>query len=114
MRSAIRPGMNTNKPSWWKEEHTTSWDRVREAMARDWDQTKHDLHLGGHELNQKLGDTVEQARGTEGMPPIDKANPPKVIGSWDEVEPAVGFGYAARGHYGERYPKWNGDLERAL
>ena len=106
--------MNTNKPSWWAEEHASSWDRAREALGRDWEQTKHDLHLGGHELNQSVDHTVAQARGSEAAPPVGAANPPKVIGRWEDVEPAIGFGYAARGHYGSRYPKWSGELERAL
>jgi len=113
-RSALRPDMNTDKPSWWNEEHTSTWDRARGALSRDWQQTKHDLHLGGHELNQSLDHTVSQATGSEVAPPIDAANPPKVIGRWEDVEPAIGFGYAARAHYGDRFPKWSSELERAL
>jgi len=103
-----------NKPSWWTLQDSSSWDRVREALHRDWDQTKHDLHAGGHELNQKLSDTVEQAAGTKPMPPIDKANPPKVIGQWEDAETAIGYGYAARDHFGDQHPEWNDDLERRL
>ncbi|HEY5240860.1 MAG TPA: hypothetical protein VIJ22_05325 [Polyangiaceae bacterium] len=103
-----------NKPSWWTLQDSSSWDRVREALHRDWDQTKHDLHAGGHELNQKLSDTVEQAAGKKPMPPIDKANPPKVIGQWEDAETAIGYGYAARDHFGEQHPQWNDDLERRL
>jgi hypothetical protein len=106
--------MTVKKPSWWTEEHASSWDRTREALRRDWEQTKHDLHLGGHELNQTLDHTVAQAAGKQVTPAIDAPNPPKVIAHWEEVEPAIGFGYAARAHYGARYPKWNGELERAL
>ena len=105
--------MNTDKPSWWNEEHASTWDRARGALSRDWQQTKHDLHLGGHELNQSLEHTVSQATGSEVAPPIDAANPPKVIGRWEDVEPAIGFGYAARAHYGDRFPKWSSELERA-
>lgn len=103
-----------NKPSWWTLQDSSRWDRVREALHRDWDQTKHDLHAGGHELNQKLTDTVEQAAGKKPMPPIDKANPPKVIGQWEDAETAIGYGYAARDHFGDQHPEWNDDLERRL
>ena len=74
------------QPTWYNNEHATAWDKVKEAFRRDWEQTKHDLHARGHELNQGVGDTVKQAQGKEALPPIDKANPPKVIGNWDEVE----------------------------
>jgi hypothetical protein len=87
-----------SNPSWWTSGDTNGWDRVREALQRDWDQTKHDLHVGGHELNQGLTDTVEQAAGRSPMPPIDKANPPKVVGRWEDAEMPIGYGYAARNH----------------
>src|SRR5581483_8090792 len=50
------------QPAWWNDGHASAWERVKEAMRRDWEQTKHDLHLkGGHELNQGVKDTVKQA-----------------------------------------------------
>ena len=104
----------TNRPSWWTEQDQGAWDRAREAVRRDWDQTLHDLHLGGHELNQSVVDTFKQAGAQEPMPPIDKANPPKVIGNWDDAELAIGYGYAARNHFGDKYPQWDDDLERTL
>ncbi len=100
-----------NQPSWFTSAHASAWDRAKEALRRDWDQTKHDLHLGGHELNQKLEDTVSQTGGTEPIPPIDAPNPPKVIGRWEDAEVAIGFGYACRDHYGQRYPQWTSALE---
>jgi hypothetical protein len=103
-----------SNPSWWTSNDSNGWDRVREALRRDWDQTKHDLHVGGHELNQKLTDTVEQAAGRRPMPPIDKANPPKIIGQWEDAEMPIGYGYAARNHFGDKYPTWNDDLDRRL
>src|SRR5882757_7814095 len=30
-------------PTWWSQENETAWNRVKMAMKRDWDQTKHDL-----------------------------------------------------------------------
>jgi hypothetical protein len=102
------------KPDWYTPADASSWDRVKEALRRDWAQTKHDVHAGGHELNQKLGDTVAQARGQENLPRIDAPNPPKVIGSWEDAEVAIDFGYACRTHYGDKHPKWSHELESKL
>lgn len=103
-----------NKPNWWTNQDASALDRVRETLHRDWDQTKHDLHMGGHQLNQKMADTVGQAAGTRPMPPIDQANPPKVIGRWEDAEIPMGYGYAARTHFGDQYPQWNDELEQKL
>lgn len=89
------------KPNWWKDEtHASGWDRVREALKRDWTQTKKDLHLGGHELNQDVKDTVKQMAGKESIPAVDQANRPKVIGSFDDAEIPMEYGYGARKQYG--------------
>ena len=102
-------------PSWWTETHGSSWDRMKEAFHRDWEQTKHDLHIkGGHELNQGVADTVKQAANKEAIPADDRPNPPKVIGSWDDVEMPVGYGYAARQRYGAEHPRWNESVENTL
>jgi hypothetical protein len=51
-------------------------DRVGEALERDWEQTKSDLPgLDGKDLDQDAGDTIEQARGKERIPPDDVPNP---------------------------------------
>jgi hypothetical protein len=102
-------------PSWWKEEvHGSSWSNIREAMRRDWEQTKKDLHVGGHEMNQNLRDTVKQATGKEALPRSDQPNPPKVIGDWSEVESPMSYGYGARARYGAEHPQWNDTLESKL
>jgi len=103
------------EPSWWTHDHVTAWDRIKEAVRRDWEQTKHDLHIkGGHELNQSAKDTVKQAAGKAEIPMNDRPNPPKVIGSWDDVEMPIGYGYGARRTYGADHPRWNDRLEAAL
>lgn len=102
------------KPGWWTEVHTSSWEQVKEALRRDWEQTKHDLHVGGHELNQTMSDTLGQTVSEAPLPAIDRPNPPTVIGRWEDAEIAIGFGYAARTQYGDRYPSWSGELARAL
>jgi hypothetical protein len=101
-------------PDWYTPADATTWDRVKQALARDWAQTKHDLHVGGHEMNQKLGDTVSQVGGREALPAGDAPNPPKVIDRWEDAEVAIGFGYACRTHYGERYPEWTSALASKL
>ena len=104
------------KPTWWKEDmHGSAWDRVKEAMRRDWEQTKKDLHLkGGHELNQNVGDTVKQMAGKQMPPPVDKANPAKVIGDWNDVELPMGYGYGARKQFGAQHTAWGPELETKL
>ena len=54
-------------PKWWNKQHESSWERVKAAFKRDWDQTKHDV--GGHEpdTHQHIGDTMKQAAGKEGF-----------------------------------------------
>jgi hypothetical protein len=106
-------------PTWYKDEHATSWERVKAAVLRDWEQTKHDLHLkGGHYLHQDATDTVKQAMGKESLPPYDQPNPQKVIGEiteeWDHVELPLEYGVAARQQYGKTYRNWDADLEKEL
>lgn len=99
-------------PSWWDDSHGNAWDRIKEAMKRDWEQTKQDLQLPhGHELNQGVMDTIKQAIGSEPIPPADLPNPPKVIGDWDDAEIPMGYGYSARHEYGSEHPTWNEGIE---
>jgi len=102
-------------PTWWNQTYDSAWDRIKEAVRRDWEQTKHDFHLeGGHELNQGAMDTIKQAAGREGIPPDDRPNPPKVIGDWDDVELPIGYGYSARQRYGAEHPTWDASVESWL
>jgi hypothetical protein len=43
-------------------------DRVKEAVRRDWQQTTHDLHIGGHQLSPHVGNTIKHASGAEDIP----------------------------------------------
>jgi len=95
-------------PSWWNESHNSAWERTKEALHRDWEQTKADFSDRGKELNQDAGDTVKQAAGKEPIPPGGLPN----AGSWNDIEPAVRYGYGARQHYQGR--EWNAELERDL
>jgi hypothetical protein len=94
-------------PSWWTKDNDSSWDRVKAAFERDWDQTKHDLGGKQPNTNQQVKDTVKQASGKESIPP--RGTP-----VYEEIEPAYRFGYGARSQYGKKYSKWNSDLEKEL
>lgn len=103
------------RPSFWTQQvHGSAWDRVKAAMERDWAQTKHDLSLGGHEMNQTFADTIDQAAGLKHLPTMNQANPPRVIREWSEAEIAYSFGHAARQQFGAEYPQWNEALELKL
>lgn len=103
------------QPSWWDDSHGSAWERVKEAMKRDWEQTKKDLDLPhGHELNQGVMDTIKQAMGSEPIPQSDGPNPPKVVGTWDEAEVPMGYGYTARHKFGAEHPIWNEGIELRL
>ncbi|MGZ6142179.1 MAG: hypothetical protein ACXWLM_02520 [Myxococcales bacterium] len=51
-------------------------DKAKEALERDWEQTKHDFSKkSGQELNQDVDDTVKQAFGKEPVPAPGQPNP---------------------------------------
>ena len=51
---------------------------VKEALGRDWEQTKHDFSKKhGKDLDQDIGDTVRQATGKEAIPADGGPNLPK-------------------------------------
>lgn len=102
----------TQQPDWWTSKETHSWDRMKEALRRDWEQTKHDFRSkAGHELHQDLTDTVKQAAGKEAIPPMNQPNPPVTWGD----EAAVRFGYGASLSETYRAHKdWDDELEAKL
>jgi hypothetical protein len=97
----------TQNPGWWNSETESDWDRVKEAMKRDWVQTQHDLGADQPDLNQKIGNTLRQAGGKEAVPPAGEPN-------YDDSELAYRFGYGAHVHFGDDYPDWDEDLEEFL
>jgi len=109
--------MNTqnlwNAPYWQNEKHGSAWDRVKEALRRDWEQTKADVSSGGKELNQQVGDTVKQATGAEPIPAGDRPNPPDRA-DWTDVEPAFRYGFGAHEQYSTAYQAWDDKLETKL
>lgn len=106
-------GTMSKNPSWWNESHSSGWERTKEALRRDWEQTKADLSGGGQELNQDVGDTVNQALGKDPIPPGRMPNPESSnLDDWDSAEPALRYGYGARSYYGDA--AWNDELEVKL
>ena len=58
------------RPQWWTDKHSSTWDRVKEALSRDWEQTRADFSAtNAVDLNQNVGDTVKQAAGSAPIPP---------------------------------------------
>ena len=87
----------SSEPHWHDGESMSTWECVKEAIRRDWEQTRYGLGLsGGHQLNQHVGDTLRQAAKSVPIPARDQANPAKVIGTWSDDEYPVGYGYTAR------------------
>jgi hypothetical protein len=106
MNQTMSKKMSKN-PDWWTDENDSAWDRVKLAMKRDWDQTKHDFGGNKPDTNQKAGNTTRQASGKEVIPP--RGQP-----AYEELEPAHRFGYGARSKYADEYPEWDDELESRL
>ena len=96
-----------NNPTWWTPANDTAWDRTKAAFKRDWDQTKHDLGAKRPDTRQGITDTINQAVGTEAIPPLGEAN-------YEKLEPAYRFGYGAYDYYLPTFELWNTDLEDRL
>ena len=108
------------QPKWWTaEKHGSTWDKVKDAMQRDWEQPKADLGVkGAVDLNQDAGDTVRQAAGKEAIPPEDVPNSVGTLhGSdmaWKDAEEPFRYGYGARSEYGAQHTAWDDKLETRL
>jgi hypothetical protein len=99
--------MSQKNPKWWTQENDSSWERVKAAIKRDWDQTEHDMGGRKPDTNQNVKDTVKQASGKEAIPPRGQA-------VFEKAEPAYRFGYGARSNYGKKYSSWDPNLEKEL
>ena len=90
-----------DNPAWWTDEHSSRWERVKNAFRRDWEQTKYDLGSDqASDLQQSASDTFRQAAGKQ---------PQR---GFDDLEPAFRYGYGARSQYGSS--AWDADTERRL
>jgi hypothetical protein len=103
-------------PTWWSDEHTSAWGRVKAALRRDWEQTKADVSSRGTELNQGVTDTVKQAVGNEPVPPGNQQTPKthSKDETWEHVEAAHRYGVGARHHHGAKDAGWNDGVESKL
>jgi len=110
-------------PRWWTEKNESSWDHVKEAFARDWEQTKADFSKSaGRELDQNVADTVKQAAGKQAIPSATERNPKpksseKNAGKRDfdfnSAEPALRYGYGASSQFAT-HKEWDTKLETEL
>lgn len=94
--------MQNRNPKWWTKEHDSSWENVKTAFRRDWEQTKHDFGSDkAADLQQSAVDTVKQAAGKE-----------PAIRNFDSAEPAFKYAQGAKAQYhGE---VWNDEFEKKL
>ena len=68
-QAAPTPTEPAATPTWWTRRHASRWNRVKDALRRDWEQTKADLGpMATGNLDQRIGDTVRQAIGSEPLP----------------------------------------------
>jgi hypothetical protein len=104
-------------PTWWSDKHTSAWDRVKDAFARDWEQTKADFSkTKGQELDQDVNDTVKQAAGKQAIPPTGVPNAPKGgrgFDAYEDAEPALRYGFGASSQFSD-YNAWDDRLENKL
>lgn len=92
------------RATWWAPEHTSSWDRVKAAFRRDWEQTK--AHVGAAPPppgGQEAGDTLAQITGKQEVTATDP---------FEADEPAFRYGYGAAHHYRDRH--WDHHMEDEL
>ena len=93
-------------PGWWGADIESAWNRVKDAVKREW--TQYDLGpFGKADLNQPIGGAVRQAQSWEDIPPHGK---PK----YDEIELAFRFGYGAHVQFGGNHASWDKDLVEFL
>ena len=68
---------------YWKDEHQSGWERFKDAMKADWEQTKSDFGSDkAKDLDQDVDDTVKQMAGKQPIPDVDR-------------EEAYRYGYSA-------------------
>ena len=101
-----------NNPIWWTHSHTASWENIKSALQRDWQQTKSDLSSHGRPLNQCTADTLKQALGQATLPPPFVQTDQEDV-RWHEAEREVRYGYAVRSQYPQGH-EWDAQLESRL
>lgn len=85
---------------YWKDDYQSGWERFKDAMKADWEQTKSDFGSEtARDLDQDVDDTVRQMVGKQPIPDVDR-------------EEAYRYGYAAAVDYGTR--SWDEDLDAEI
>ena len=110
--------VHRREPSWWNDQHSRAWDRVKAAFARDWAQTQADFsETHGRELAQGITDTFKQVVGKERIPPRGVPNDHDgryvTLPRYEDVEPALRYGYGASAYYFD-HDDWDASLEAKL
>ena len=92
------PGISRRRrePTWWNDQHSRSWERVKDAFARDWPQAKADLST---------------THGRERIPARSVSNAKDI--SYTAAEPALRYGYGASAYYFD-HDVWDASLEAKL
>lgn len=94
--------MQTKNPNWWTADHDSTWENVKTAFRRDWEQTKHDFGAdSARDLQQSASDTVRQAAGAQ-----------TAARDFEAAEPAFRYASGARAQY--RGQLWDDQLEGML
>lgn len=87
--------------AYYTDEEMSTWDRVKKALANDWEQTKADFGSDtSRDMDQDVDDTFKQMAGADD--------------AFENREQAFRFGYAAQNRYSQDYPAWNDELEARL
>ena len=90
-----------NQPAWQTKEDDTTWERIKAALANDWEQTKADFGVdGARDMDQDVDDTIKQAIGSDD--------------AFENREQAFRFGHSAQRKFKSDYPTWNDDLDSKL
>ena len=72
---------------YWKSNYESGWERFKDALAADWEQTKHDFGSDtARDLHQDVDDTVKQMAGKQPIPDVDRIE-------------AYRYGYSAALHH---------------
>ena len=85
---------------YWKNEHSSGWERFKDAMKADWEQTKSDFGSDkARDLDQDVDDTFRQIAGKQPIPDVDR-------------EEAYRYGYSAAVNYSDR--DWDDTIDGDL
>lgn len=91
----------TTKAKTYTGEETKAWDRVKKALANDWEQTKSDFgSKTSRDMDQDVDDTFKQMMGSDD--------------AFENHEQAFRFGYTAYSRHHGKHPEWNRTLEDRL